>query len=93
MGTETWPKAGKKSSRPGVEVAPQSEKPGDPYHYRCSKGGAETRDRELQSNDYGKKAQKVRPPPSGIAVDPRRTIISGGSPKQPTVTSMDTVKR
>ena len=78
MGTETFPKRGKKSTAPssgrlGRKVVDQEL--GDPYRYRHSMGGDQVRMRELYDNDYGKDAAPV-PERGGVPVSPRKTIIT-----------------
>jgi hypothetical protein len=74
---ETFPKKGKKSSRPGTAAKDSSERLGSPYYYRCEKGGTDKRARELLENDYGKEAQETDKVRDGFPVSPRRTMIHG----------------
>lgn len=79
--TENWKKSGKKSGRPGVEAKAKSQKLGSCQLYRQSMLSS-NRTRELNENDYGKRAQKTGKTESGIWANPRRTIITGASPKE-----------
>lgn len=76
---ESFPKKGKKSSRPGkVDKDPiGTQRTGNPYFFRHDTGGDEKRVREIYSNDYGKKAQKTDKVLAGFPVSPRRTMITG----------------
>lgn len=81
--TESFPKAGKKSSRPGTAAKNKSQELGSCYFYRHDMLGGE-RTRQLADNDYGVRAQKKTKKTGGLRVNPRRTIITGASPKEPT---------
>lgn len=80
--TKSYPKRGKKSSRPGTAAQFKEQKLGSCYFSRQTMLSSD-RLRELGANDYGKKAQAKKKEIAGIAVNPRRTIITGASPKQP----------
>jgi hypothetical protein len=83
MATESWPKSGKTGGRPGTAAEPKSQTLGSPYFNRHTLfGDAGTRTREM-ANDYGKKPQKTGKNDNGLSVNPRRTIITGASPKEP----------
>jgi hypothetical protein len=76
----SYPKRGKKGSRPGSGagnqgIGSESEKIGHPYHYRHEMGSSEVRSRELYDNDYGKTAAP-QPQRGGRAVSMRPTIIT-----------------
>ena len=75
----SYPKKGKKGSRPGVEVKGSTETMGSPYFFRCEKGGDETRAQQIYENIYGKadKGRRKERTTKGFPVSPRRTIITG----------------
>ena len=79
MGTESFPKKGKKGGRPGTADKGRSETLGSPYFYRSERGGDESRAQQIYENIYGK-ADKARPKErttKGFPVSPRRTMITG----------------
>jgi len=76
----TYPKKGKKSSRPGTAAKGKTEVLGSVYFYRHEMSGDEIRMREVDNNDYSKSA-KPRPSEKttdGFPVNPRLLDVMKG---------------
>jgi hypothetical protein len=76
----SYPKKGKRSSRPGTAAKGKSEKLGNPYFYRHEMGGDEMRMREIMGNDYSKPAKPRRGErtTNGIPANPMRWDMMKG---------------
>ena len=85
MGTVTFKKNGKLSTRPDSGAMGRHDKTqelGSCYFYRQTILPG-NRDAQLSDNDYGKKQRRQEGASGGKRVNPRRTMITGASQKTP----------